>query len=141
MHVFIDTTGVVNLEKAKTNIKYQKIMFASVSHEFRTPLNAIMNSFQFIEDQFNQILLYFHKHHKGDYKFIQNNSQRIKKFVGIGNNSSALLMNLIEDILDMSKIEAGTFVINNTNFMLKPMIEDGVFKTSEALGCFGAEVR
>ena len=53
MHVFIETTNIVNLEKAKNNIKCQKIMFASASHEFRTPLNAIMNSYQFIDNSFN----------------------------------------------------------------------------------------
>ena len=53
MHVFIETTNIVKLEKAKNNIKCQKIMFASASHEFRTPLNAIMNSYQFIDNSFN----------------------------------------------------------------------------------------
>jgi signal transduction histidine kinase len=52
MHVFIETTNIVKLEEAKTNIKCQKIMFASASHEFRTPLNAIMNSYCFIDDNF-----------------------------------------------------------------------------------------
>lgn len=54
MHVFIDTTSIRKLDEAKNNIKLQKIMFASVSHEFRTPLNAIINSFQFINDRFNR---------------------------------------------------------------------------------------
>ena len=53
MHVFIETTNIVNLERAKNNIKCQKIMFASASHEFRTPLNAIMNSYQFIDNSFS----------------------------------------------------------------------------------------
>jgi signal transduction histidine kinase len=50
MHVFIDTTDILKLEEATNNIKCQKIMFASVSHEFRTPLNAISNSYSFIQD-------------------------------------------------------------------------------------------
>jgi len=44
MHVFIDTSAFIKLEEANNNIKCQKIMFASVSHEFRTPLNSIINS-------------------------------------------------------------------------------------------------
>ena len=56
MHVLIDTTNVIELEKAKNNIKWQKIMFASASHEFRTPLNAILNSFKFVWD-FHQVML------------------------------------------------------------------------------------
>jgi hypothetical protein len=34
MHVFIDTTNIMKLEEANNNIKCQKIMFASASHEF-----------------------------------------------------------------------------------------------------------
>ena len=48
MHVFIDTTDLIKLEEARNNIRCQKIMFANASHEFRTPLNAITNSFQII---------------------------------------------------------------------------------------------
>jgi hypothetical protein len=44
MHVFIDFTDILKLEEANNNIKCQKIMFASASHEFRTPLNSIINS-------------------------------------------------------------------------------------------------
>ena len=43
MHVFVDNTSLIRLEEAKNNIKCQKIMFASTSHEFRTPLNSITN--------------------------------------------------------------------------------------------------
>ena len=48
MHVFIDTTDLIKLEEARNNIRWQKIMFTNASHEFRTPLNAISNSFQII---------------------------------------------------------------------------------------------
>ena len=50
MHVLINTTSIVKLEEAKNDIRCQKIMFTSASHEFRTPLNAILNSLNFIRD-------------------------------------------------------------------------------------------
>lgn len=52
MHVFIDNSDIVKLEEAKNNMKCQRIMFSTASHEFRTPLNAIINSFTFIDDTF-----------------------------------------------------------------------------------------
>lgn len=55
MHVFSDTTDIYKLEKARNNIKLQKIMFASASHEFRTPLNAIMSSYEFLKSSYNSI--------------------------------------------------------------------------------------
>ena len=52
MHVFVDMTNIVKLEQVNNDIKCQKIMFASTSHEFRTPLNAILNSYKFIDSRF-----------------------------------------------------------------------------------------
>ena len=111
MHVFIDTTDIVKLEEAKNNIRWQKIMFANASHEFRTPLNAIMNSYKLISSIFDELMkdvvpLWTENRMV---ESITYQSQLIKKFVNIGNNSSTVLTSLIEDILDLSKIEAGTF--------------------------------
>ena len=41
----------------------------------------------------------------------------------MGKNSSILLLALIEDILDLSKMEAGTFRINNAEFQTPDLIE------------------
>jgi len=49
MHVFVEITDMLNLKQANKNIDDQKVMFASTSHEFRTPLNAILNSFDLIK--------------------------------------------------------------------------------------------
>ena len=126
MHVFIETTNIVNLERAKNNIKCQKIMFASASHEFRTPLNAIMNSYQFIDNSFNTVLETFktEEMQPNSKKVVNSNSEKIQKFIKMGKNSSILLLALIEDILDLSKMEAGTFRINNLEFQTPDLIEE-----------------
>ena len=56
MHVFIDISDIIRLEQAKEDIRCQKVMFASVSHEFRTPLNAILNSYRFIKSSNEELL-------------------------------------------------------------------------------------
>jgi signal transduction histidine kinase len=42
----------------------------------------------------------------------------------MGANSSILLLGLIEDILDLAKIEAGTFSLNITSFMIPTLLDD-----------------
>jgi len=98
-------------------------MFASVSHEFRTPLNAIMNSYQFIGDMFEKIMAECIKSGVKK-KEVATHSNHIKRFIKMGNNSSVLLLALIDDILDLSKMEAGTFTINNSYFKIKGLIEE-----------------
>ena len=126
MHVFIETTNIVKLEEAKNNIKCQKIMFASASHEFRTPLNAIMNSYQFIASTLD-IVLHEYQNVKLPPKnklVVDKNCEKIQKFIKMSKNSSILLLALIEDILDLSKMEAGIFSINNTLFLVSDLIEE-----------------
>ena len=55
MHVFINISNVKKLEKEKASNKWLHIMFSSISHEFRTPLNAFMNALRLIELSFESI--------------------------------------------------------------------------------------
>ena len=51
-------------------------------------------------------------------------TMKIGKFVKMGSNSSILLLSLIEDILNLSKIDAGTFSINIAEFCIKDLIDE-----------------
>jgi len=128
MHVFIDTTDILKLEEAKNNIRCQKIMFASASHEFRTPLNAIVNSLSFIGD-YDQAI----KRELGAYAMftsekaessVMEKFTKLEKFIKMGSNSSILLLSLIEDILSMAKFESGNFKVNKTVFSLDSLISE-----------------
>lgn len=48
----------------------------------------------------------------------------IKKFIKMGSNSSVMLLTLIEEILDLSKMEAGTFHVVISKFSIKELIEE-----------------
>ena len=62
MHVFIDNTNVKRLSKEKAMNKCLHIMFSSISHEFRTPLNALMNATSILKSQFREIKELFESH-------------------------------------------------------------------------------
>ncbi|CAI2385492.1 unnamed protein product [Moneuplotes crassus] len=137
MHVFVDNTEVIRLqeeknammlEEANNNIKLQKIMFASASHEFRTPLNSIINSFDIVLNSFNTIFEFFQPYleeiNEEHNEIIAMSIETFQKFIKIGKNSSLMLLTLIEDVLNLSKMEAGTFSIFKENFKIIDVIEE-----------------
>ncbi|WP_048648715.1 sensor histidine kinase [Nitratireductor soli] len=81
---------------------------ASMSHELRTPLNAILG---FSEVMANQVL--------GP---LDNPTYR--DYAGDIHDSGQHLLNLINEILDLSRIEAGRYQLNEEPLFLAPVVED-----------------
>lgn len=75
-----------------------------MSHEIRTPLNAIVG--------FSGILASTEE------------EKEKQEYVSIIENNNALLLQLISDILDLSKIEAGTMEFVNTDFDLNRVMTE-----------------
>lgn len=75
-------------EKAEESDKLKSAFLANMSHEIRTPLNAIVG--------FSSLLS------------VTEDPEEKMEYVSIINNNNDLLLRLINDILDLSKIEAGT---------------------------------
>ena len=82
---------------------------ASMSHELRTPLNVIIGFSQLLMDGVPGGI---------------NDEQ--KQCLGDVLNSGAHLLSLINDVLDLSKVEAGKLEIKLENFNLAEVIEDVV---------------
>ena len=61
LQMFIDTTQIKLLEEAKAQYNYQRTMLANVSHEFRTPLNAMNMSLELLKTAISPDYIKFHR--------------------------------------------------------------------------------
>ena len=89
---------------AETANKSKSAFLAKMSHELRTPLNAV-NGFSEIE---------LRKEHSKE------TADHLSKILRAGN----MLVSIINDILDLSKIERGKLEIINTEYEVENLIED-----------------
>ena len=80
-------------EKAEESNRLKSAFLANMSHEIRTPLNAIVG--------FSEMVCQTEE------------EEERKEFVKIISSNNILLLQLIDDIPDLSKIEAGTFKFIN----------------------------
>jgi signal transduction histidine kinase/ActR/RegA family two-component response regulator len=100
------------LEKAKQeseNLANVKSLFlANMSHEIRTPLNGIIGMAEL-------------------YSFAKNEAER-ESAIDTIRSSSNLLLSIVNDILDYSKIEAGKLELHKHNFKFRTCIKE-VFDT------------
>ncbi len=87
-------------EQAELANRAKSEFLANMSHELRTPLNAILGFSQTIASEMFGAL----------------SNDRYKEYAGDINSSAVHLLELINDILDMAKIEANEFIVSDDLF-------------------------
>ena len=100
--------ALVARDAAERASRMKSMFLATMSHELRTPLNAIIGFSELIHTE-------LHGPH-GD--------PRYQEYGGLIHNAGQHLLSLINDVLDMSKIEAGKFELNRESFDVREVIRD-----------------
>ncbi|MBL7665093.1 MAG: PAS domain-containing protein [Bacteriovoracaceae bacterium] len=90
-------------QKAEEAYNVRTRFLANMSHEIRTPLNSILGMTELLQDT--------------------ELDRKQKEMLHLINFSGEALLKLINDILELSKIEAGELNIINTNFKLADFIQ------------------
>jgi signal transduction histidine kinase len=98
--------------------QHKSQFLANMSHELRTPLNAIIGVSEMLRE---------------DAEALKQDTEPLDRVLGAGRH----LLALINDILDLSKIEAGRMELQLETFSLVPLITD-VVKTIEPLAAKNA---
>ncbi|MCC8410176.1 response regulator [Mucilaginibacter sp. UR6-1] len=97
----------LKVEELETTGKYKSEFLANMSHELRTPLNSIL------------VLARILKDNKSD-----NLSEDQIKYASVIFNAGNDLLTLINDILDLSKIESGKLEMQNEHVRVSDILKD-----------------
>ena len=97
---------VISRQKAVEANAAKSMFLSSMSHEIRTPLNAIMGFVQILSNEVTD--------------------EKLLSYVNIINANSESLLSIINDILDVNKIESGKFEVLKEYFEIHKTIKDVV---------------
>ena len=89
---------------AEESDRLKSAFLANISHEVRTPLNAIVG--------FSEVL-----------PMTQSDQER-EQLLGLIRDNNAQLLRLFDDMIHMSKLEAGGGTIRKSHFELRPLLEE-----------------
>jgi signal transduction histidine kinase/ActR/RegA family two-component response regulator len=110
----IDETAA-GREAAEAATRAKSSFLASMSHELRTPLNAVLGFSALLREQLESTL-----------------SERQIRYLSNINDAGEHLLELINDVLDLSKVEAGRIELRSETISLESLVEPVVASTTAA---------
>lgn len=107
--------------RAEESDQLKSAFLANMSHEIRTPLNGILGFAELLDDD-----------------DLQKKDRR--KFIKIIHNNSNQLLQIISDILDISKIETKQLLINKSPFSLNELMDEISLYLKNSVNKLGKEI-
>ncbi|MCM1989879.1 sensor histidine kinase [Oceanirhabdus seepicola] len=106
----------LKLVEAKKYDELKNEFLANISHEFRTPINIIMTAMKLVETLFNEDKL---------------NKDDLKRYTYLSKQNCFRLIKLVDNILDMTKIDAGHMLLDLKKRNIVEFIEDVTISVRE----------
>ncbi len=103
------------VRRAEDASRAKTVFFAKMNHELRTPLNAILGFSAMIATDSS-----LSETHRQDMAIIR--------------SSGANLLHLIDDVLDMAKVESGSIVLQETSFEVRDLAAEVIAIGERARG-------
>jgi signal transduction histidine kinase len=124
----IDTRGMLRaLRYASERKRLERLkdeFVSTVSHELRTPLTSIAGSLGLLMGKFAGAL-----------------PKTMERLLEIAHNNSERLVRLINDILDIEKLESGLVVFNLKRVEVRPLVEEAIEAIREFALSLGVRIR
>ena len=92
------------LKKAEVASKAKSTFLANMTHEIRTPMNSILGFAQIMKEK--------------------SSDQDIKKYLDTISSSGNNLLRIINDVLDISRVESGKFTLDYSRFNVLRLVEE-----------------
>jgi len=102
-------------EEAETHLRYKSDFLANMSHEIRSPLNVIIGLTDLVLE---------------DDTLSKNVEENLVKI----NNAGSTLLSIVNDILDLSKIESGKLTLSPVEYYMSSLLNDVITLVVTRLG-------
>ncbi len=124
-HIISITRDIEEIKQAETDLKQAKekaeessrlktAFLNNISHEIRTPMNAILGFTDLLQSE-------------------ENTEEEKDRYFGIINSNSRQLLSIIDDVLEISRMDSGRIPVNPVTFSLHELMEDIYFSMSEMI--------
>jgi len=105
------------IKKQKEELEYNKVktqFFSKLSHELKTPLNLIFSALQLLNGAKKQ-------------------EKKIDRYLKLIKQNSYRLLRLVNNVIDLTKMDANSYVLNKENIDIVSLVKQIIFSTKEYL--------